>query len=711
MRWRDALVTAGIASVATLLTASPALDRLDGFTIDALFWLRHQLYGPLHEPRASPTVVIAIDEETYRRPPFEGLPKAMWTPQLARVLTATLDAGAHVIGQDVILPTSVEKYLRGFDREYLLALKRGAAEGRLVLGKVQHSQKPISPFPGYSFAVGNELNIRLVNLFRDDDGVIRRIPLRFRTRGTDGFVRVEPSMALELAARALGKTVNLGDDSQIALGGYAIPGSSKNAMLLNFDTGGGSIPTYSLVDLSACAEVGLDDFFRKHFANKVIVVGAVLDVEDRKTTSVRLASGPEGAWLGERCVLPVMPGLYSPQVFRETIPGVFLFATAVNNILRHDALRELDPIVYTGLGLLLALAAGSVGLLLNPAKAWLILLAGALLWTLAVTAVFRGGLILPLFDPLAASAITFAMLLSYRFGIADKQKRAIRRAFAYYLPGPVIDRMTDGDRMPTLGGETRELTVSFFDLAGFTSLSEGMSPNEVVRFMNGYLNEMTEVIEDHGGFVDKYIGDAIVAVFGAPLDDPDHAVHAVEAALACQRRLAEITPELGLPEGRNIVCRIGGNSGPTLIGNIGSRRRFNYTVMGDTVNLAARLEGVNKIYSTRVLVSEHTARFCDAEFALREVDTVRVLGRDESIRIYEPWGHLDDLTDEQRERLKRYATALHEYRAGDFVAAAELFESIADHDPTAGYMAARASDLVAEPPPSDWRGVHDLDQK
>ena len=150
MRWRDTVVAAGIACIVTVVTAVPALDRLDGFSIDILFWLRHQVYGPVHEPETSPSVVIAIDEETYRRPPFEGIPKVMWTPHLASVLNEVLDAGAVVVGQDIILPTSVEKYIKGYDRDYLLALREGGRSGRLVLGKVQHL-KPISPYPGHSF--------------------------------------------------------------------------------------------------------------------------------------------------------------------------------------------------------------------------------------------------------------------------------------------------------------------------------------------------------------------------------------------------------------------------------------------------------------------------------------------------------------------------------------------------------------------------------
>ncbi len=710
MRWRDTVVAAGIACIVTVVTAVPALDRLDGFSIDILFWLRHQVYGPVHEPETSPSVVIAIDEETYRRPPFEGIPKVMWTPHLASVLNEVLDAGALVVGQDIILPTSVEKYIKGYDRDYLLALREGGRSGRLVLGKLQHL-KPISPYPGHSFAVGNQRNIRLANLYRDRDGIVRRIPLQFHMSSADGSARIEPSMALELAARAVGGVPETRENGEIALNGYVIPASSKNTMLLNFDSGGGGIPVYSMADLFACSEAGRAEFFREHFAGKVVLIGAVLDSEDRKLTSSRFISSAEGAWFAARCELPVMSGLYGERIVRDTIPGVFAFATAVNNILRQEVLRKSAPELSLAVILSLSFAAGLVILSFSPVRAWLILTGGAVTWAFVSTGAFRAGLVLPLLDPLAGSVFTFSVLLAYRLRITDKQKRYIRQVFTYYLPASVIDRMVDSNRLPTLGGETRELTVWFSDLAGFTALSEKLSPTEVVSFMNQYLSAMTEIIEEHGGFVDKYIGDAIVAVFGAPMEDQSHASHAVAAALACQQRLAEIAPKLGLPGDKAFHARIGINTGNTLIGNIGSSRRFNYTVMGDTVNLAARLEGVNKDYETAILLSQHTAESCEADFLLCEVDTVRVAGRKEPVRIYEPLGQAGELSREQEEQHRQFAAALGAFRARDFAAAAAQFLPLAEEYPVAGRLAERARAFAADPPPDDWDGIHDLNHK
>lgn len=711
MRWRDAIVAGLIPIIVSALIAHPAFDRLQGLSIDALFWLRHQVYGPLHDPQSSPTVIVAIDEETYRRPPFQGLPKALWTPQLSRVIQATLDGGARVIGQDIILSTSVESHLPGYDRPYLVALREAARQGRIVLGKVQHLNKPISPFPGYSFAVDHERNIRLVNLFRDQDGTIRRIPLFFENLDPDGTVRIEPSMALELAARALGTQPENANDGRAKLGDFEIPTSTANTLLLNFDTGGRAIPVYSLADLYACLQDGRTDFFRAQFGGKVVLIGSVLDVEDRKITSQRFATGPDGAWFAKRCVLPVSTGLYDEKIVRDSIPGSFVHATAVNNLLRNDPLRKLPGPVEVMIVVILAVSAAAATMTLRPTFAVLTVAGVALAWFAVATVAFRDAIVLPLLYPPLASAVTFAAVLAYRFGVIDRDKRKVRQAFSYYLPQGVIDRMLASDRAPTLGGETKELTVWFSDLAGFTSLSEEMAPEDVVSLLNQYLNEMTDIIEAHGGFVEKFIGDAIVAVFGAPLPDPDHALSAVKTALACQQRLREIQPDLRLPERFSLVARIGINTGEMLIGNIGSRRQFNYTVMGDAVNQASRLEGANKVYGTPILASEETVKRCPADFVFREVDLVRVLGRQQPVRIYEPLGFRREITESQFLRLREFDDALSEFRAFRFDKAAEAFGTLAIEDPVAQVFAERAWNYADSHPPSDWDGVQNLDQK
>ncbi len=710
MRPLDFIAGGLIALGVSAAFALPTFSALEGLSIDALVWLRDKSFGPRYDPAASPSVVIALDEETYRTPPFADIPNALWTPQIAAVLNAVIEGGAKVVGLDVIFPTSPERFVRDFDRDFLLALRDGARAGKIVLGKVQHQRFPIRPFPGQSFAVGHQQNIRSVNVFRDDDEVIRRVPLTFQSEDGQGGLRAETSMALELAARAAGARPETAADGGMSLAGYRIAGSASNNMALNFEGGSRDIPTYALADLFACAEQGQGDYFRAHFAGKVVLLGVVLDVEDRLLTSKRFATGAEGMASGPRCALPPMEGLFHADLVRDTIPGVYVHATAVNNLLRGDALRELDRLAYWAIGAAFSLAAAAAAVLLAPNLAGAALIIGGLLWTGTATAAFYHGLVLPLLDPLLSAALAVAILFGYRFTIADHDKRLLRNSFALYLAPAVVDRLIAAERPPTLGGESRVLTVLFSDIEDFTTLSEGLTSAALVALMNEYLSAMTDIVETHGGFVDKYIGDAIVAVFGAPHDDPEHAANGVRAALACKRSLMELNRDSPRFRGRPVAARIGINTGEMLVGNIGSRRRFNYTVMGDAVNLAARLEGVNKVYGTRLLATDATVRQAGPGIVWREIDQVRVKGRDRPVALFEPLSDTENATPAQAGMAANYAAGLAAYRARRFADAAAEFEKIPD-DPPARYFAARSRQLAVVPLPADWEPVNTLESK
>jgi class 3 adenylate cyclase len=260
------------------------------------------------------------------------------------------------------------------------------------------------------------------------------------------------------------------------------------------------------------------------------------------------------------------------------------------------------------------------------------------MWLAAATIVFRGGLVMPTLQPLTAALASLALGIGYRTTIVDRDKRLLRQSFALYLAPAIIDGMLASNRPPRLGGELRTVTIFFSDVVGFSALSEGLRPNEVVALMNTYLSAMTDIIESQCGFVDKYIGDAIVAVFGAPADDPDHAAAATRAALRCQRRLAELNAADGPFAARPLAQRIGLNTGEVLVGNIGSHRRFNYTVMGDAVNLASRLEDANRDHGTSILAAHATVAAAGPGFAWRELGEIQVRGREGVVRIHEALG-------------------------------------------------------------------------
>jgi adenylate cyclase len=701
---RAAFAAVLIVSAATFAVSSPALDGLRGLSIDIPTLLAWRLFGNAHSPEDSAAVVVAIDEETFRTPPFEGTPSVTWTPEIAQVLNAIIEGGAKVVGFDVVFPTSIEQSaapfgsetlgarVHGFDRDYLRALALGARAGKVVLGEVQHQDRPLLPSPGQRAAVGFGRNIRSLNVLTDSDGVIRRLPLSFEVDEEK-----VPSMAAELAARS-------GPLSQ-ALSPRPAQQAS-DVLTLKFEGGADDVPTYSLADLHACVAKDDKDFFKRHFNGKVVLIGVVLDVEDRQITSKRFATAPEGA-RAQRCALAPVAG---QKFTRGSIAGVYIHATAVNNLLRDDGLIEFGRIGIAMCAFALAALAAAAALAFGPVAAALVSAGLAIAWVAATTVAFRHGLTLPLIEPLIASVAALGATIGYRFVIADSSKRLLRQSFALYLAPAVIERMLSSNKPPALGGEMRNVTVYFSDIAEFSSLAENIPPAELVAAMNEYFSEMTDIIERHGGFVDKYIGDAIVAVFGAPLADPEHATSAVRAALECCTRLG-VLAGVSRGFGGALRQRIGLNSGEALVGNIGSRRRFNYTVMGDMVNLASRLEGSNKLYGTTVIASQTTVALTGAAFVWRELDTIRVKGRTQAVPIFEPLGAAGHVAPELLNSAHAYGEGLKHYRARDFAGAARQFALAAGDDPPSALFLKRVRELACNPPGPDWEPVNTPEAK
>jgi adenylate cyclase len=708
------LAIVAIVLIAGTLAASPAFEVLRGLSLDTLTALRWRFIGNKYDPSGSPAVVIALDQDSYSTPPFKGTPTVTWTREIGRVLTAVIDGGARVVGFDVVFPTSIEESeisfndetvgnrMRGFDRDFLRALAVAARAGKVVLGEVQHGDDLVLPASGQRVAVGQQRNIRSLNVYSESDGVVRRIPLMLAVAD-----RTVPAMSLELASRALGMAPETNADQSISLASYLIPTSVPNAMTLNFDGGSDDIPTYSFADLRECLEKGDVEFFRRNFEGKVVLFGSELDFEDGKMTSKRFATAPR-ARPAERCVLPA--GIAAP-VARNSIDGVYIHATAVNNLLRRDAIAELAPgprwLVVTAGSAAAALAA----FLLPPAAAALSFLLLALVWTSSATVAFNNAVALPVLEPLVAGLIAIAATTSFRLFVTDKDKRFLRRAFEFYLAPAMIEKMLTSSRPPVLGGEMRSVTVFFCDLAGFSSIAERTKPTELVSLMNRYLSAMTDIIEEHGGFVDKYIGDGIVAVFGAPAEGSDHAVQAVRAALACLADLNKQNQAAAASEGPILFQRIGLNSGQALLGNIGSRRRFNYTVMGDSVNLASRLEGANKYFGTSILTSESTMALTGNAFAWREIDAIRVKGSDKPVRIYEPLGEAGQQSPEQLEHAAAYSEGLALWRERNFAGATQSFARWADADLPSALFMSRAKKFSLGPPAEHWEPIQTLNDK
>jgi adenylate cyclase len=298
-----------------------------------------------------------------------------------------------------------------------------------------------------------------------------------------------------------------------------------------------------------------------------------------------------------------------------------------------------------------------------------------------------------------------------RYLAEERTRRRIEVAFGRYVSPHLVERLAASHETLRLGGERRDVSVMFADLSGFTALSTQVSPEALTQLTNRYLAFIVDAVEATGGYVDKFIGDAVMALWGAPVGDGAHARHAVHAALAARESIEAARSAARRQGQAGFAVKIGIHSGPAVVGNVGTERRYNYTAVGETVNVAARLEGVPGVYGCAVVVSEQAASLAGDALIFRELDRIRVKGREEPMKIFEALGTRADISEATLRRRDAYAAALADYRARRFDDAAKQWSAMAamgpdtEIDGPAATMAARALDFARTPPPPDWDGV------
>jgi len=334
--------------------------------------------------------------------------------------------------------------------------------------------------------------------------------------------------------------------------------------------------------------------------------------------------------------------------------------------------------------------------------------------------------ILPLVAPVGSAFNAALFLVLFKLGAEEWQRRRIKDLFGAYVSPELVEEMVESRRDPELGGTEAEITALFSDVEGFSALSEQLSASELVSLMNEYLSAMTDAQQAEGGTLDKYIGDAIVTMFGMPLPIPDHAARACRSAIRMQERHAELRAQWAesgnWPEAvANMRTRIGLNTGHAVIGNMGSRVRFNYTMMGDSVNLAARCESGAKSYGVYTMVTGATieaARASLPELFFRRLDRIVVKGRSRPVEVFELWGGSVDRAEAEACR-ERYEAGLTHYYAGNWAAAAEKFRESLPHEPARAYapttpsavLLARCEEFLAEGGPAGWDGAYRMSTK
>jgi adenylate cyclase len=523
----------------------------------------------------------------------------------------------------------------------------------------------------------------------DQDGIYRRLPPVF-PYGTHA-TRWLPAPGLAAARKVLGEEKLILDDNSLQLGSLHIPLDNQGNFLLTFYGGERDFPRYSafnVIQSFVALEGGGQPLYGlERFRDKIVVVGltaaGLLDLK--------------------------------PTPIRSVYPGMAIHATLAANLLHRDFRVRISPAGALTLAAATALAAAATVIFL--ATVWHLgfaSLAEAAALGLAVTTSFHHNLWVDGVMLALSLGLAFAFAAVFSYATEGRQKRQIKRMFSHYMSETLIHDLLKHPEKLRLGGEKRILTVLFSDLAGFTSLSEKLTPEEVVTLLNRYLTAMTDLILASGGLIDKYEGDAIMALWGAPLPQEDHAARACLAALQNQRRLAELRREFhasGLPP---VYSRIGVNTGEMIIGNMGSSQRFDFTVIGDSVNLASRLEGANKTYGTGIIISEDTYRHAAGRVEVRELDLLRVKGKEVPVRIYELLAGTGELDGKMGEARDRFTEGLGHYRRQEWTEAMRCFQQALEavpEDVPSKVFVERCREFMQTPPPAPWDGVYRLTSK
>jgi adenylate cyclase len=583
---------------------------------------------------------------------------------------------------NVLLVTQLSERLKG-DEPGAAILDRFLTEGPFPSIAVPHFDRANAPLPEFQQAART---LAVTNFESDPDGIARRVPLVYQFKN-----RYIPYFGL--ANYMVAKNIPLSQLSDVV---RKIPVSDDGHFLIYWYGKGGT-----------------DGVFKYYPISRVI------------TSALKMKAGaapllPPSIFKDKEVIIGgTAPGLLdtrpTPFTSLEVYPGMEIHATMLSNLLDDHFLRDLPRWLSYSMIVILSLLSALIFFRIRK-------LSAAIITFLVVVAAFVGftflmfyneKLWIPMVMPSVAFVSTFAFAAFFSYATEGRQKRELRKAFNRYLSPAVVSQIVESSGALELGGNTVEGTVYFSDIKDFTNIAESMQPKELVAYLNEYFSLASDLILKRDAMLDKYIGDAIMAIFGAPIPKPDHAKLACLTALEIQRSLETFYKKKS-SQTPHFTTRIGLNSGKMIVGNIGSTKRLDYTAIGDTVNLASRLEGVNKFFGTKIIISENVYRHAKDAVETRELDLIRVKGKNVPIRIYELVGELGTLNENTKEFLALFHEGLEYYRSQKFDQAARQFENLLNVKPEDGPCTTyveRSKLLAIQKLPEQWDGVFTLTTK
>lgn len=600
-RYRALGVLGTALVVVVVLVQSGVLTSLENLSLDWRVVLRGK------QPIRVPIVIVEVDQESLDTFPE---PLTFWGARHAKVIMTLHSLGAKAIGFDAVQDISLAEYVEpNPDQTFAQAL--ATASGmvltfkRRMRGKTVHDIRPNPQLLTALLLGGGRLGFD--NVQPDSDEVIRSQPLLDEDK--------QNSFPLAIAAAFLGQQVKLGQDF-VKLGNRKLQTDAEWRIPIDYVGPSGTFPRVSYKQLLSSPEA-----YRGKLKGAIALIGFTsFDLQDYHTVPFR--SSRRGG---------------------ELMAGTEVQANTVHTLLTGGRLRTVSALATWGLvGVLFALST-PIFLRASPlgaASAFLVLAVG---WPLLAFMLFaRAGLIAPLMPGEAAVFLNFLALTGLRYWEERHSRKEVEGLFGRYVSPEVVKYLLRNPEAMSLGGRRLPVTVLFSDIRGFTTLSERMAPEQVTAVLNEYLTEMVEIIFRNGGTVDKYIGDAIMAIYNWPVEEADHATRAVATALEMRQRVLDLRGRWQAHGLDDFRIGIGINTGPAVLGNIGSPRRMEQTAIGDTVNVASRLEGLNKEFGTTILISSETHEQAKDGFETKPVAEVQVKGRAQAVPVYEVLGKKED---------------------------------------------------------------------
>jgi adenylate cyclase len=520
------------------------------------------------------------------------------------------------------------------------------------------------------------------NMKPDPDGVMRSIPMLFRYKDC-----ILPPLSIQVLRYYMDNPLLMAKIAEygverIQLGDIEIPTDEVGRMFINYRGPQKTFPHYSAIDVIR------GDIPEGDLKDKIVLVGATAT------------------------------GIYDLRVtpFESVFPGVEVHANIIDNMLQgdfiiHPGWASIFDISLMGfLGILFGIALPKVKA--TPGAVGSAVLLVAYIYMNRYLLIHRGTWLNVVYPSLQILFMYTGIIL-FRYLSEEREKKKIKGAFQFYVTPSVVNEMLRHPEKLKLGGDRKDLTVLFSDIRGFTTISESLAPEGLVTLLNEYLTKMTDVVFNYDGTLDKYIGDAIMAIYGAPLEDDDHPAKACFSAIDMMEELRGLQKNWESQDMPFIDIGIGINTGPMVAGNMGSQTRFDYTVMGDSVNLGSRLEGINKEYGTHIIISEFTYQYINDRIICRQLDSVRVKGKRHPIKIFELIGRID-VYDGDLERIQIFEEGLNLYLDKRWNQAIQAFEAVLGIEPNdtpSKIYIQRCTDYSKSPPPEDWDGVYTMIKK